>query len=147
MFDTLLMMRPLLAICVSLAAAGLILVVGDRVKPNCREGITFAAAIFKAICVFSMVPAVLAGETFEFVIFEIVEGVDFALKADSLGMVFACVASGLWILTSVYSVGYMRGHGEKHQTGYFAAFAMCLCGAIGICFAANLFTFFVFYCL
>jgi multicomponent Na+:H+ antiporter subunit D len=39
----------------------------------------------------------------------------------------------------------MRGHGEKNQTGYFAAFAMCLSGAIGICFAANLFTFFIFY--
>lgn len=60
-------------------------------------------------------------------------------------MVFACVASGLWILTSVYSIGYMRGHGEKNQTGYFSAFAMCLSGAIGICFSANLLTFFIFY--
>lgn len=145
MFEQILAMRPLIAVCISMVAAGLILALGDRVKPNCRESITFGAAIIKAICVFSMVPSVLAGQQFEMTILEIVEGVDLALKADSLGMVFACVASGLWILTSVYSIGYMRGHGEQNQTGYFAAFAMCLSGALGICFAANLFTFFVFY--
>ncbi|MBR3786161.1 MAG: monovalent cation/H+ antiporter subunit D family protein [Firmicutes bacterium] len=145
MFETILMMRPLIAILVSMLAAALILVFGERITPNCREGITFGAAIIKAACVFSMVPAVLAGTTFDIEIMEIVEGVTLALKVDSVGMVFACVASGLWILTSVYSIGYMRGHGEQNQTGYFAAFAMCLSGAIGICFAANLFTFFVFY--
>lgn len=145
MFDLILAMRPLVAIGVSMAAALLILLLGDRVQPNLREGMTFGAAIIKAACVFSMVPAVLAGETFDITILEIVDGIDLAIKVDSLGMVFACVASGLWILTSVYSIGYMRGHGEQNQTGYFAAFALCLSGAIGICFAANLFTFFVFY--
>ena len=145
MFDLILAMRPLIAIGVSMAAALLILLLGDHVQPNLREGMTFGAAIIKAACVFSMVPAVLAGETFDITILEIVDGIDLAIKVDSLGMVFACVASGLWILTSVYSIGYMRGHGEQNQTGYFAAFALCLSGAIGICFAANLFTFFVFY--
>lgn len=145
MFELILAMRPLIAICVSMVAAVLILICGERVSPNCREGITMGASIIKALCVFSMVPAVLAGETFDLKILTIVDGIDLALRADSLGMVFACVASGLWIVTSVYSIGYMRGHGEQNQTGYFAAFAMCLCGAIGICFAANLFTFFIFY--
>ncbi len=145
MFSWILAMRPLIAICVSLLAALIILLLGERVSPNAREGVTLGASVIKALCVFSMVPAVLARETFDIVILEIVEGVNFALRVDSLGMVFACVASGLWIVTSVYSIGYMRGHEEKNQTGYFAAFAMCLCGAIGICFAANLFTFFVFY--
>ena len=145
MFELILAMRPLIAVCISMVAAGLILLCGDKVSQNCREGITLSAAVIKALCVFTMVPAVLAGETFDITILEIVEGVDLSLKVDSLGMVFACVASGLWIVTSVYSIGYMRGHDEKNQTGYFAAFAMCLCGAIGICFAANLFTFFIFY--
>ena len=145
MFTTILAMRPLIAVCVSMVASGLILLCGEKVSPNCREGITLGAAVIKALCVFSMVPAVLAGATFDVTILQIVEGVELSLKVDALGMVFACVASGLWIVTSVYSIGYMRGHGEKNQTGYFAAFAMCLCGAIGICFAANLFTFFIFY--
>ena len=86
MFDLILAMRPLIAIGVSMAAALLILLLGDRVQPNLREGMTFGAAIIKAACVFSMVPAVLAGETFDLTVLEIVEGIDLALKADSLGI-------------------------------------------------------------
>ena len=44
-----------------------------------------------------------------------------------------------------YSIGYMRGHHEKNQTGYFAAFAACLASAVGIALASNLITFFIFY--
>lgn len=143
--NTILFLRPVIAVFISMFAAAIIIMFGSRISQNERESITFAAAAIKAVCVFSMVPAVLAGESFEITLFHLVDGIDLAFKADSLGMVFACVASGLWILTSVYSVGYMRGHKEQHQTGYFAAFAMCLSGAIGICFAANLMTFFVFY--
>lgn len=145
MLDIILNFRPVIAVFVSMAAAAAIMICGDHVKPDTRESITMGASIIKALCVFSMVPAVLAGESFDIVLFQIADGIDFHLKADPLGMVFACVASGLWIITSIYSIGYMRGHGEKNQTGYFAAFAMCLCGAIGICFAANLMTFFIFY--
>lgn len=143
--DMILAYRPIIAIFVSTVAAALIMLFGEKISPNRRESITLGASIIKAACVFSMVPAVLAGETFDITLLEIVDGVDFAFRADSLSMVFACVASGLWIVTSIYSIGYMRGHGERNQTGYFASFAMCLTGAMGICFAANLMTFFIFY--
>ncbi|MGC2872017.1 monovalent cation/H+ antiporter subunit D family protein [Ihubacter sp. mB4P-1] len=145
MTEMLLTFRPVIAILISMIAAGAILVAGERVSPNIRESITMAAAILKAICVFSMIPAALVGNTFDITLFEIVEGVGLSFRADSLGMVFACVASGLWILTSIYSIGYMRGHDERNQTGYFSAFAMSLSSAIGICFSANLLTFFIFY--
>ena len=52
MFDLILAMRPLIAIGVSMAAALLILLLGDRVQPNLREGMTFGAAIIKGyICI------------------------------------------------------------------------------------------------
>lgn len=142
---TILSIRPFLAVVVSLAAAFLILVFGNRVKPNVREAVTLLAAVIKAALVFSMVPAVLKGNEYYFCLWEIADGVELAFRTDAAGMVFACVASGLWIVTSVYSIGYMRGHHEKNQTGYFAAFAVCLSSAIGISFAANLVTFFMFY--
>ena len=145
MTEMLLSLRPVIAVLISMAAAGLILVTGEKISANSREAITMTAAVLKAVCVYSMIPAALVGNTFDVTLFEIVDGVGLSFRVDSLGMVFACVASGLWILTSVYSIGYMRGHGEKNQTGYFSAFAMCLSGAIGICFSANLLTFFIFY--
>lgn len=142
---TIISIRPFLAVAVSLLAAFLILTLGNRVKPNVREGITLSAAVIKAALVFSMVPAVLSGSEYYFCLWEIVDGIELAFRTDSAGMIFACVASGLWIVTSIYSIGYMRGHHEKNQTGYFAAFAVCLSSAIGISFAANLVTFFIFY--
>ncbi|MBQ6622789.1 MAG: monovalent cation/H+ antiporter subunit D family protein [Mogibacterium sp.] len=143
MFD--MNLRPALAVLVSLAASGLIYVLGDHIHRNVREAITFLAAAAKIVLVYSMIPAVLAGEAIELTVLPIVKGVDLAFSVDPAGMVFACVASTLWILTSCYSVGYMRGHGEKNQTGYYSAFAMCLSAATGICFSANLLTFFIFY--
>jgi multicomponent Na+:H+ antiporter subunit D len=60
-------------------------------------------------------------------------------------MLFALVASVLWFVTTCYSIGYMRGHHESHQTRYYAFFAIAISGAIGVAMAANLLTLFVFY--
>jgi len=138
-------LRPLYAVLVSLIAAGLIYVLGEHIRPNAREAITITAAVIKIILVYSLIPVALTGAEIRFDVFRIVEGVSLAFNVDAAGMVFACVASTLWLLTSVYSIGYMRGHGEEHQTGYYAAFAMCLSATMGICFAANLITFFIFF--
>lgn len=137
--------RPALAVGIPLLAAVLILAFGNRVRPNLREAITMTASVLMAAAVFSMVPDALKGTVCSIRLLAIADGVDLALKADSAGMVFACIASALWILTSVYSIGYMRGHHEKNQTGYFAAFAVCLGSAAGVALSANLLTFFIFY--
>jgi multicomponent Na+:H+ antiporter subunit D len=60
-------------------------------------------------------------------------------------MVFALVASFLWIVTVLYSIGYMRGLGEHAQTRFSACFALALFGAVGCAFADNLFTLYLFY--
>ena len=137
--------RPGLILLLPLIAACLIYLLGERVHPNVREGITFLAAVPMAALVYSMIPAVFAGTKVGFTLLEIVKGVRLQFSVDAAGMIFACVASTLWIVTSCYSIGYMRGHGEKNQTGYYASFAMCLMATMGICFAANLLTFFIFF--
>ena len=60
-------------------------------------------------------------------------------------MLFAALASSLWIVNSIYSIGYMRGNNEKNQTRFYIFFAIALAAAIGIAFADNLFTLFLFY--
>jgi formate hydrogenlyase subunit 3/multisubunit Na+/H+ antiporter MnhD subunit len=136
-------LRPLAAVAVSLLAVPLI--VASRRRPNLREAWTLLAAFVKAGVVLSMLPDVLAGRTPACSLGTIVPGIELALRADALGMVFALVASLLWIVTSVYSIGYVRGANEQRQTRYFASFALCLSATMGIAFAANLFTFFVFF--
>ena len=134
---------PLLAVVVSLAAVPAILLSGKR--PNIREFWTFLAAAIKFGLVLTLLPGALRGDSAEWVLFNMAPGVSFSLIADPAGVFFALVASGLWIVTSAYSVGYMRGHHEKKQTRYFASFAVSLSCTLGIAFAGNLLTFLVFY--
>ncbi|MDA1094197.1 MAG: proton-conducting transporter membrane subunit [Acidobacteria bacterium] len=135
--------RPLAAVLVSLAAAILLRAVGRW--PVLRESCTFGAGIIKLALVLSMVPAVLDGQVIESTRLTLVPGVILHLRADPLGLLFALVASMLWLVTSVYSVGYMRAGRYRNQTGYFASFALCVSATIGLAFAANLLTFFLFY--
>ncbi len=134
---------PLWAVLVSLFAAVLIVVSGKR--PNLREGWTLVAAGIKFCLVCSMLPLVLDGNVVEQRLVEVAPGISFGFRVDSLGLYFALIASGLWILTSIYSIGYMRGNREEKQTRYFASFAVSLSAAIGIAFSANLLTFIIFY--
>jgi multicomponent Na+:H+ antiporter subunit D len=60
-------------------------------------------------------------------------------------MVFALIASGLWIVNSLYSIGYMRGNQEPRQTSFYVCFALALAATLGIAFAGNLFTLFLLY--
>jgi multicomponent Na+:H+ antiporter subunit D len=62
-----------------------------------------------------------------------------------MGLIFGLSASALWLLTSFFSIGYVRGLSEQKQTRYFASFAVCLSATMGIAFAANLLTFIIFY--
>ena len=135
--------RPLLAVLISLVASGFI--VASYRSPTIREAWTLLAAVVKFAVVASMLPRVLEGTVFEWTVIELVSGVPFVLRADALGMLFAVLASGLWIITSLYSIGYMRGNDETNQTRYFAAFAVSLSATMGIAFAGNLVTIFVFY--
>jgi multicomponent Na+:H+ antiporter subunit D len=134
---------PFLAIAVSLMAVPLILLSSRR--PKLREAWTLIAAVVKFGLIVSLLPAALEGRIAEFTIIEIARGIDLHLRVDPLGIFFALVASSLWILTSFYSIGYVRGAHEKKQTRYFASFAVCLSATIGIAFAANLLTFLIFY--
>jgi len=135
--------RPLWAVLVSLAAVGPILLSDKR--PNLREAWSFIAAALKFGFVVSLLPAVLAGGTPECKLLDLAPGIALHLRADPAGMVFALLASTLWIVTTLYSIGYMRGGKSPHQTAYFASFAVCVSSAIGIAFAANPLTFLLFF--
>ena len=92
-----------------------------------------------------MAPDGARGQDRRISLFEILPGIDFAFRADALGMVFATVSSLLWIVASVYSIGYMRHLHEHAQTRFFACFAASLAAAVGGAFSANLFTLVIFY--
>lgn len=113
--------------------------------PNLREGITLTTAVVLFACMLALLPEVLSGQRPQFTLLEVLPGLPLALAVEPLGMLFALVASGLWIVNSLYSIGYMRGNDEANQTRFYVCFALALFAALGIAFAANVFTLFVFY--
>ncbi|MBM4189273.1 MAG: monovalent cation/H+ antiporter subunit D family protein [Betaproteobacteria bacterium] len=113
--------------------------------PNLRESVTLATAVLLFGTVLQLLEPVLAGARPELVLFEILPGLAIAFKVEPLGMLFGLIASGLWIVNSVYSIGYMRGNDEKHQTRFYVCFALSLASALAIAFAGNLLTLFLFY--
>ncbi|THB79879.1 MAG: monovalent cation/H+ antiporter subunit D family protein [Desulfobacteraceae bacterium] len=135
--------KPLLAVLVSLCVIPIL--VSASKQPNVREGWTFCAGTIKFILVLSMLPAVLQGKQIVFSLFEIAPGAALAFRVDGIGMLFALVASFLYIITSMYSIGYMRGLDEHGQTRFVSFFALAISATIGAAFSSNLLTLYVFY--
>ncbi len=114
-------------------------------RPNLREAMTLLTALLLLVCVGSLLPAVLDGHQPELLLLETIPGLPLFFKLEPLGMIFALVASSLWIVNSVYSIGYMRSNNEHHQTRFYICFAVALASSMGIALAGNMFTLFVFY--
>ena len=127
------------AIAIPLLAA-LLIPLATR-HPNLREGITLVASVLAFASVLSLIDTVTSGERPGLAF----SGLALAFEVEPLGLLFGLVASGLWIVTSLYSIGYMRGNAEKNQTRFFVCFALAISAAMGIAFARNLFTLFLFY--
>ena len=114
-------------------------------QPNLRETVTLATAVVLCLVVLALLGSVLGGARPGTKLIEVTAGLEIAFEVEPLGMLFAVVAASLWIVNSIYSIGYMRGNDEPRQTGFYVCFALALGSTIGIAFAKNLFTLFLFY--
>lgn len=75
--------------------------------------------------------------------FTMLPGLEFKLQADPLAILFISLSAILWLITTVYSVGYLeRG---PHRARFFGFFSLCVAATVGIAMAGNLFTFLIFY--
>ncbi len=127
---------PLIGGCALLAA---------RKSPNLREAVTITTSIILFTIVLAITSNAFNGVQMQVTWVELVPGIALAFEVEPLGVLFALVASFLWIITSIYAIGYMRGHHEKNQTRFFFCFALAISSVMAICFSRNLLTLFVFY--
>lgn len=133
----------LLAIFVPLAGMVAIALTGKW--PNLREGMTLLTATLNAVNVWTILPVVLEGGRPIVAVLDVMPGLPLKFEVEPLGMMFAVIAATLWIVNSIYSIGYMRGNKEIRQTRFYACFALAIAGAMGVAFAGNLLTLFIFY--
>jgi multicomponent Na+:H+ antiporter subunit D len=135
--------KPIMAIgCPSIGA---LLIFLFRKRPNIREGCTIVAAVLLFAIIISMAPVILNGNVILCRIIKICPGIELSFRVDAFGLLFAITSSFLWILVSIYSIGYMRSLEEHAQTRYYCMFALAIFSVVCIAMAENLITFYVFY--
>ncbi|QJQ94869.1 MULTISPECIES: complex I subunit 5 family protein [Halomonadaceae] len=125
----------------SLVVAVIIFLLPER-QSRVRIALNLAAALVKLVLVAVIVVGVSRGEEYAFS-FTVIEGLEFQLRADSLGIMFAGLSSLLWVFTTLYAIGYLEG--SPHRKRFFGFFSFCVASTLGIALAGNLFTFLLFY--
>ncbi|MEO0619500.1 MAG: proton-conducting transporter membrane subunit, partial [Pseudomonadota bacterium] len=132
------------AMVIPLLGAIGILVFGESQR-NMREAVTLLTAGITFFVVLSLLGQVLEGARPILTVLTLEAGLSFRFAVEPLGMLFAVIASGLWIVNSIYSIGYMRSNKEPRQTTFYICFAIAISSTLGIAFAGNLVTLFLFY--
>ncbi len=110
-----------------------------------REFVSIFAGFVTFCMNLSLVPSILDGQIWYYKLFTIMPGITVSFCADGLSIIFALVASFLWMFATSYNIGYMRTLNEHAQTRYYFCFAVAIFGAMGVSFSANIFTLYLFY--
>lgn len=110
-----------------------------------RDSLCWAAAVLFFAGVVQQVGPVLDGAGREQLLWTLLPGVDIAFQVEPLGLLFALVASSLWLVATLYAQSYMKSLGYQHLARFFACYAIALGSAAGVAFSANLATLFIFY--
>lgn len=107
-----------------------------------RTTLNLGGAVAKMLLVGVVVWGVFHGHTYETRL-PLLAGADLVLKADALSLLFASLSSLLWLVTTVYAIGYLEG--APHRSRFFGFFSFCVSATAGIALAGNMVTFLVFY--
>jgi len=113
--------------------------------PNLREGATLLSACALVAVVGMILRDTLNGQVHDVMLLHFAPGLSLAFKVEPFGVMFSLLASGLWVINSIYSIGYVRCNALPRQTSFYLWFAVSLSATMGIAFAGNLFTLFLFY--
>lgn len=130
---------------ISIPIIGAVLIAAAHNRPNLRETISVISSLALFGIVLTLLPEVLAGNRPSLTLVNITPTLPILFELEPLGMLFACIAALLWPINTLYSIGYMRGNQESHQTRFYICFAIALSSTMGVALAGNLLTLFIFY--
>ncbi len=137
--------NQLISLSILVPFIGALLVVATGKIPNLREAVTLTTSVILFSIVLAITDYTFEGRGLSLDVIELFPGLGIHFVVEPLGVLFALVASFLWIITSIYAIGYMRGHHEENQTRFFCCFALAISSVMAICFSGNLLTLFIFY--
>ncbi|MDO5662928.1 MAG: proton-conducting transporter membrane subunit [Brachybacterium sp.] len=133
---------PAIMLLISLGTAVAIFPMREQ-QERLRAVVNLIGAVAKLLLVISLVPLVVRADVQPEFAMPFLPGVDLVLRVDSMAIFFAGLSALLWLLTTIYAIGYMRS--RTHRSRFFGFFSLCVTATVGISFSGNLITFLVFY--
>ncbi len=125
--------------------AGAVLIAFGAGSLRWVKTVSWLTSIVFLASVWGLAGPLLSGQAIEQELWEFLPGMTIGFAIEPLGLLFALLASTLWILATPYAIGYMTHGGYSHLGRFFACYAIALGAAAGIAFSENLLTLFLFY--
>lgn len=132
---------PLLVVLSSLSV-GLVIFFLPEKRVVTRTTLNLAGAVFKLVLVAVIIWGTLHGHYYETRL-PLLPGLDLVLRADAESILFITLSAVLWLVTTVYAIGYLEG--SPHRSRFFGFFSLCVTATVGVALAGNLITFLLFY--
>ncbi len=107
-----------------------------------RTWLNLLGAGSKVVLVAVLLVGIRDGRTFS-LCWTVFPGLELALGADANSVLFVTLSSVLWLVTTVYAVGYLEG--SPHRSRFFGFFSLCVTATTGVALSSNLVTFLSFY--
>ena len=79
-------------------------------RPDMREAASLLTAAGGFVGMLVIARSALGGVVLESSLGQIVPGIGLTLRGDPLGVLFGVIASGLWLITTLYSIEIGRAH-------------------------------------
>jgi len=131
-----------LAVLASSLVPGLVIFALPESKRRTRTALNLGGALLKLGLILAILWGVSEGQTYG-VRLPFLPGLDLALRIGPLSLLFLVLSAGLWLVTTIYAVGYLEG--SPHRRRFFGFFSLCVTATVGVAMADNLLTFVIFY--
>lgn len=132
---------PLLILGSSLIP-GLVIFALPEARVRTRSVLNLLGAVTKLTLVSWMVWDIYQGHQFETRL-PLLPNLDLALQIGPLSVLFVTLSALLWLVTTIYAIGYLEG--SPHRSRFFGFFSLCVTATAGVAMAGNLLTFLLFY--
>ena len=132
---------PLAAVLIPVVTGSVVFFL-DEGRRGLRTVLNLSGAALSLLVVMVMLVGVFQEQAYAFR-WPLLAGLELYLEADAFAMLFSPLSSGLWLVTTVYAVGYMEHYRNRRR--FFGFFSLCVATTMGVALAGNLLTFFIFY--
>lgn len=134
-------LMPLFILASSLLP-GLVIFFLPEDKARTRIALNMIGALLKVVLVAIVLWGVYNGHRYETRL-PFLPGLDLVLRAGAVSILFVTLSTGLWLVTTVYAIGYLEN--SPHRSRFFGFFSLCVTATVGVALAGNLLTFVIFY--